>query len=255
MVRLSVNVNKVATLRNSRTQQLGPSSRGRPSVVEATRTCIEAGAQGITVHPRSDARHITTTDVREVAAVVAPLRDRIELNIEGDPREDLVALVEAVRPHQFTLVPVASGELTSAAGWVPGRDAARLRDVIAVMRAIDVRTSVFIDADVEAVEWAASLGTDRIELFTEPFAIAHGAGDHAAALAACEAAARRAHALGLGVNAGHDLDLDNLVAFARVPYLDEVSIGHAIIARAVWHGLEDTVRAYLRVLADHTPAP
>jgi pyridoxine 5-phosphate synthase len=261
MVRLSVNVNKVATLRNSRTRQPGQdgmpgaASRGRPSVVEATRTCIEAGAHGITLHPRADARHITATDVREVAAAVAPHRDRVELNIEGDPRDDLIALVHEVRPHQFTLVPVAPGELTSAAAWSREHDGERLRGIIAAMRTAGVRTSVFVDADVEAVRWAASLGTDRVELFTEPFAIAHAAGDHAAAFAACEAAANVAHALGLGVNAGHDLDLENLVVFARLPHLDEVSIGHAIIARAVWHGLDDTVRAYLRVLAEHTPAP
>lgn len=251
MVRLSVNVNKVATLRNSRTRQPADRSAGSPSVLDAARTIIDAGAPGITVHPRPDARHITTADVLELAAMLDPLRDRVELNIEGDPRADLVALVERTRPHQFTLVPVKAGEITSSAGWAADTPRAPLQVIIARAHGVGTRVSVFIDADVRAVEWAASLDADRIELFTEPFAHAYASGDAAAidrTYDACAAAAQRAHALGLGVNAGHDLDLDNLVRFRGLPHLDEVSIGHAIIARAVWHGLDATVRAYLEVL-------
>jgi len=251
MVRLSVNVNKVATLRNARTRQPAGTSAGIPSVIAAARTCIEAGAPGITVHPRPDARHITTADVLELAALLDPLRDRVELNIEGDPRPDLVALVERVRPHQFTLVPVTAGEITSSAGWPADTDAAPLREVIARAHAVGTRVSVFVEADLAAVRWAAALGADRIELFTEPFAQAF-ARDEAAGeqrFRECVAAAELAHALGLGVNAGHDLDLENLVRFRELPFLDEVSIGHALVASALWDGLAPTVRAYLRVLA------
>jgi pyridoxine 5-phosphate synthase len=251
MVRLSVNVNKVATLRNSRTRQPQGRSAGSPSVLAAARTCIDAGCPGITVHPRPDARHITTADVLELATMLEPLRERVELNIEGDPREDLIALVERTRPHQFTLVPVKDGEITSSAGWAANTPRAPLQVVVARAHAVGTRVSVFVDADIKAVEWAATLDADRIELFTEPFAHAFASGDASATdrlYDACVAAAERAHALGLGVNAGHDLDLDNLVRFRDLPHLDEVSIGHAIIARAVWHGLDATVRAYLDVL-------
>ncbi|MBX7084070.1 MAG: pyridoxine 5'-phosphate synthase [Nannocystaceae bacterium] len=251
MVRLSVNVNKFATLRNSRTRQPPGGSAGRPSVVEAARTCVAAGCPGITVHPRADARHITTADVLELAELLAPLRDRVEYNIEGDPRPDLIALVERVRPHQFTLVPVAIGEITSSAGWRPDADRDALRDAIARAHAVGTRVSVFVDAAIAPVEWAASLGADRIEIFTEPYAhaAAHGGAAASEALQACVAAATRAHALGLGVNAGHDLDLDNLPAFLAVPHLAEVSIGHALVSDALWRGLAATVRAYLDVLA------
>ena len=251
MVALSVNVNKVATLRNSRTAQHGARAAGRPSVVAAARTCIEAGAPGITVHPRADARHITATDVLELHDLLAPLRDRVEFNIEGDPREDLVALVEHVRPHQFTLVPVAPGEITSAAGWAGAADAPTLTAAIARAHAVGTRVSIFVDPEPAAVRWAAGLGADRVELFTEPFARAFAQGGSAAdhAYEACAAAATLAHGLGLGVNAGHDLDLDNLVRFRALPHLDEVSIGHALMSDALWRGLAATVRAYLDVLA------
>lgn len=251
MVRLSVNVNKVATLRNSRTRQPAEHSVGSPSVVDAARTIIDAGAPGITVHPRPDARHITTADVLELAAMLDPLRDRVELNIEGDPRADLVALVERTRPHQFTLVPVRDGEITSSAGWATDTPRGPLQVIIARAHGVGTRVSVFIDAEVRAVEWAASLDADRIELFTEPFAHAYASGDAAAtdrAYEACVAAAERAHGLGLGVNAGHDLDLDNLVRFRELPHLDEVSIGHALFSRAIFHGLDCVVREYLDIL-------
>jgi pyridoxine 5-phosphate synthase len=254
-IRLSVNVNKVATLRNSRTPQGGRTSQGGsqgigvPSVVEATRVCIEAGTPGITVHPRADERHITAVDAREIAAALRAT-PHIELNIEGDPRPDLVALALELRPTQLTLVPVRPGEITSAAGWRPG-DAPELTGVIEKAHAVGTRTSVFVDPDLDAVRWAADLGTDRIELFTEPFArafatsVAAGRGSFVQYVEAAELA----HARGLGINAGHDLDLDNLVLFRELPHLDEVSIGHALMARALFHGLASTVQEYLAVLA------
>lgn len=251
MVKLSVNVNKVATLRNSRTRQSAAVSSGSPSVAEAARTCIDAGAHGITVHPRPDARHITFADVRELAELLARDTRSVEFNIEGDPRPDLVALVEEIRPQQFTLVPVVPGEITSSAGWSPDTAIEPLQAIIRRVKAKGTRTSVFVDPVPAAVEWAARLGADRIELFTEPYARAFGRDGSEAerCFAACVHAAARAHALGLGVNAGHDLDLDNLVKFREVPHLQEVSIGHAIISDALWRGLEATVRAYLAVLA------
>jgi len=243
MIRLSVNVNKVATLRNSRGGRV-------PSVLDAVRTIVEAGAPGITVHPRADARHITTQDVVDVAAALQPLRGRVEFNIEGDIRPDLMALVHQVKPDQCTLVPVLAGEVTSQGGWPIDTPVPALRETIAALRAAGIRVSVFIDADQAAVRWAAGIGADRVELFTEPFAKAFEAGPDAAdaAMRACTAAAETAHELGLGVNAGHDLDHRNLVRFRELPYLDEVSIGHALISRALFDGLSATVRAYLDIL-------
>jgi pyridoxine 5-phosphate synthase len=243
VIRLSVNVNKVATLRNSR--------GGRePSVVDAVRSCVAAGAPGITVHPRADERHIRFSDVREVAAELAPLQNRIEYNIEGDPRADLIALVLELVPHQFTLVPVREGEVTSQAGWAPDTPRAELTSLIRELKAASIRVSVFVDAEPEPVRWAASLGADRVELFTEPFARAWERGARAAeeSFARFAAAARLAHSLGLGVNAGHDLDRANLVRFRELPHLDEVSIGHALISEALFQGLPGAVRSYLEVL-------
>lgn len=238
--RLSVNVNKVATVRNSR----GGSA---PSVVEAARTCIRAGAAGITVHPREDQRHIRPGDVRDLAAL---LKDHpgVELNVEGDPRPELMALVEEVRPTQCTLVPVLENEVTSQGGWPEGTDPEALRRTIARLRERGIRVSVFIDAELDAVQWVKSLGADRIELFTEPYAQAFLQGEGEAAMPRFAAAAERAHALGLGVNAGHDLDEHNLVTFRRLPHLAEVSIGHAIVSAAIFDGLEVVVRRYLEVL-------
>lgn len=242
MVRLSVNVNKVATLRNSRGGRL-------PSVIEAVRTIVDAGAPGITVHPRADARHITRDDVLEIARFVAPLPG-VEYNIEGDIRPDLMALVRQVRPDQCTLVPVLAGEVTSQGGWPIDTPVEELRTTIAGLRDLGIRVSVFIDPDPTAVRWAARLGADRVELFTEPFAKAFEAGPAAVdeAMRACVAAAETAHELGLGVNAGHDLDHRNLVRFRELPHLAEVSIGHALISRALFDGLAPTVRAYLDLL-------
>jgi len=250
MIRLSVNVNKVATLRNSRTRQVGARSRGLPSVVEATRVCVQAGAPGITVHPRADERHITAVDAREIADELRGW-PQVELNIEGDPRPDLLAMVESLQPTQLTLVPVQPGEITSAAGWATDSSRDQLADAIARAHAVGARVSVFVDPEPEPVRWAADLGADRIELFTEPFAAAF-ARDRDEGRRSFEryvAAAELAHALGLGINAGHDLDLDNLVLFRQLPHLDEVSIGHALMARALFDGLASTVHAYLAVLA------
>ncbi|HEX2454777.1 MAG TPA: pyridoxine 5'-phosphate synthase [Vicinamibacterales bacterium] len=238
--RLSVNVNKVATLRNSRGGAV-------PSVIDAVRVCIANGAPGITVHPRADARHITTRDVLEIAAELAPLRDRVEFNIEGDPRPDLLDLVHRVRPHQCTLVPVRPGEITSQAGWPPDTPAAELKSIVGELQQHGVRVSLFIDPEPPAVVWAASLGAKRIELYTEPFAhaFASSAREGRASFEHYAAAARLAHERGLEVNAGHDLDLANLTLFRTLPHLAEVSIGHALMSHALFVGLERAVRDYL----------
>lgn len=244
MVRLSVNVNKVATLRNSRGGSV-------PDVLEAVDTCVAAGAPGITVHPRADQRHITPADVRAISARLRERYPGVEYNIEGDPRDDLLALVEEVRPDQCTLVPVTPGEITSHAGWRPGPQAERLPDVIGRLKALGVRVSVFVDADRDAIQLAARLGADRVELYTEPFARAFEKSrpEGEREFARFADAAQVAHAQGLAVNAGHDLDLDNLTLFRRLPFLAEVSIGHAIISRAIFVGLERVVREYLDVLS------
>ena len=247
MIRLSVNVNKVATLRNAR----GGTS---PSVLDAVDVCLDAGVQGITVHPRADRRHITPDDVRQIAMRLSGVRPRVEYNIEGDPRPELIDLVHAVRPDQCTLVPVLPGEITSQAGWQPGPATDSLPGVVEALRARGIRVSLFIDAMPERVAWAASIGADRVELYTEPFA--HAFAEHGASsvevrqsLGLYVRAAEEAHARGLGVNAGHDLDLDNLALFRDVPYLDEVSIGHAIVSRALFVGLSTVIHEYLQVLA------
>ena len=243
-VNLSVNVNKVATIRNSRGGSV-------PSVTEAVAVCLAAGAPGITVHPRADARHITFTDVRELSAQLKAHGRGIELNIEGDPRADLLALVHEVRPHQCTLVPVREGEVTSQAGWPPDTPVSTLQSTIRDLQGAGVRVSVFIDPDLEAVRWAASLDADRIELYTEPFARAYASGGRARQerFDAYAAAATLAHSLGLGINAGHDLDLENLTLFRTLPHLDEVSIGHALISHALYVGLDRAVRDYLAAVA------
>jgi pyridoxine 5-phosphate synthase len=242
MVRLSVNVNKVATLRNSRGGAV-------PSVVEAVRVCVEAGAPGITVHPRADERHIRPGDVYDVAAELEPLRDRVEYNIEGDPRPDLIEMVENVRPDQCTLVPVRPGELTSEAGWPADTPKAALAEIIQRFHDQGVRVSVFIDPEPGAIDWATELGADRIELYTEPYACAFERGGNALnrSLRLYHAAAERAAGNGLGVNAGHDLDLANLPTFLSLPHIDEVSIGHALMARAVFVGLGPAVAEYLQI--------
>ena len=244
MVRLSVNVNKVATLRNSR-------GGHEPRVLDAVDVCLAAGVRGITVHPRADQRHITPTDVRDIARRLTPLRPGVEFNMEGDPRPEFLDLVHEIQPEQCTIVPVVPGEVTSQAGWTHGPETERLPGVIAAMKAVGIRVSVFVDPTPDAIELAHAVGADRVELYTEPFARAceRGAADGAASFEIYAAAARLAHARGLGVNAGHDLDLNNLELFKTLPHLDEVSIGHAIMSRALFVGLDVVVREYLSVLA------
>jgi pyridoxine 5-phosphate synthase len=248
LIKLSVNVNKVATVRNSRGGQV-------PSVLEAVKVCIAAGSPGITVHPRADARHITPVDVREIAAYLrgpemAASRTRVEYNIEGDPRPDLLEMVHEVRPDQCTLVPVRPGEITSQAGWSPDTPRESLGRVVSALRDAGIRVSLFVDPEEQPIRWAADIGADRVELYTEPFATAFTRGAAAAqqSYADYARAAVLAHSLGLGVNAGHDLDRDNLVLFRRLPHLDEVSIGHALVSHALFVGLDRSVRDYLDVL-------
>jgi pyridoxine 5-phosphate synthase len=244
MIALSVNVNKVATIRNSRGGSV-------PSVLEAVAACIEAGAPGITVHPRADARHITAADVHEIAAHLASLHGRIEFNIEGDPRPDLLDLVHQVQPTQCTLVPVRPGEITSQAGWSTDTPHGQMQAIVAGLRSAGIRVSLFVDPDESAIRWAAGVGADRVELYTEPFARAFERGDDDArrSFAEYSRAAELAHSVGVGVNAGHDLDLDNLVMFRGLPHLDEVSIGHALVSHALFVGLSQSVHDYLDVLA------
>jgi len=242
--KLSVNVNKVATLRNSRGGTV-------PNVLDATRVCIAAGAPGITVHPRADARHITFADVREIAQELRARAGGVELNIEGDPRPDLLALATEVRPDQFTLVPVREGEVTSQAGWDPTIPIAGMQKVVRDLKGSGIRVSIFVDPEPAAVRWAASAGGDRIELYTEPYARAFAAGTQSGrgSFEQYSRMASLAHDLGLGINAGHDLNLENLVLFRRLPHLDEVSIGHALISHALYVGLSRAVDDYLKAVA------
>ncbi len=247
MIILSVNVNKIATVRNSRGGAV-------PSVVEAVRVCVDAGAPGITVHPRADARHVTAADVREIAGWLRGADRSVEFNIEGDPRPDLLALVHEATPTQCTLVPVQAGEITSQAGWPADSTSGGLVRAVRDLRSAGIRVSLFVDPEERPVRWAADMGAQRVELYTEPFARAfeRGDGPARASFSAYARAAELAHGLGLGVNAGHDLDLDNLAMFRALPHLDEVSIGHALVSRAIFVGLGTTVREYLDVLARTT---
>ncbi len=244
MVKLSVNVNKVATIRNSRGGKV-------PSVLDAVYTCLRAGVHGITVHPRADARHITADDVREIARTLERTRPDVEYNIEGDPRPDLLELVRAVKPNQCTLVPVKAGEITSQAGWDPATPPGALAGVVQDLKRDGIRVSIFVDPAEAPIRWAAQVGADRVELYTEPFARAFERGSDQGQQSFVEYAhaAELAHGLGLGVNAGHDLDLDNLVLFRSLPHLDEVSIGHALISHALFVGLGQSVQEYLSVLS------
>lgn len=238
---LSVNINKVALVRNTR-------HLGIPSVTRAAVLCLQAGAQGITVHPRPDERHIRGQDVADVAALMQAWPGR-EYNIEGNPLQNLMDFVRAVRPHQATFVPDGENQLTSDHGWNFPHDAERLRPLIAECQALGVRVSLFMDAIPAQMAAAKALGADRIELYTEPYAAAWGTAQQAAELERYRAAAQAALAVGLGVNAGHDLNRDNLADFVRgVPGVQEVSIGHALIADALELGYAATVQAYLRCI-------
>ncbi|CAN7308817.1 pyridoxine 5'-phosphate synthase [Acidovorax sp. Leaf78] len=235
---LSVNVNKVALLRNTR-------HLGIPSVTRAAELCLTAGAQGITVHPRPDERHIRGHDVFELAALMKAWPDR-EYNIEGNPSQNLMDFIRQVRPHQATFVPDSEDQFTSDHGWSFPHDAERLQPLIAECKALGVRVSLFMDPVPEQMAAAKSAGADRVELYTEPYAAAWGTPQQAEQLARYRDAAQAALDAGLGVNAGHDLNCDNLAAFVRdVPGLLEVSIGHALVADALELGYAATVQAYL----------
>jgi pyridoxine 5-phosphate synthase len=238
---LSVNVNKIALLRNQRPLAI-------PSVTGLAARILEAGAHGITVHPRPDQRHIRDHDVRDLAALLKEW-PAAEFNIEGNPFHNLMPIVREVRPHQCTFVPDAAAQATSDHGWDLGADGARLAPLIDEARALGVRVSLFMDADPAAMAAARALGVDRVELYTEPYARAWNTPGQAQALADFAAAARAAHTAGLGVNAGHDLNLANLPPFLEaVPVVLEVSIGHAFVADMLELGVVDATRAYLRAI-------
>lgn len=235
---LSVNLNKVALVRNTR-------HLGIPSVTRAATLCLQAGAQGITVHPRPDERHIRAADVMDLAALMQDWPDR-EFNIEGNPCQNLMDFVRAVRPHQCTFVPDAEDQFTSDHGWRFPDDAARLAPLVREAQDLGVRVSLFMDADDQAMAGARAVGADRIELYTEPYAAAWGQAGQNAQLQRFSRAAQAAQALGMGVNAGHDLNRDNLAPFlSQVRGVREVSIGHALIADTLELGYQATVRAYL----------
>ncbi len=245
---LSVNLNKVALVRNTR-------HLGIPSLTRAAEICLAHGAHGITVHPRPDQRHIRTDDVHVLAALLRQWPGR-EYNIEGNPFQNLMGFVQALRPQQCTLVPDSEGQFTSDHGWNLANDADRLRPLIAQARSWGVRVSLFMDADPSAMAAARAVGADRVELYTEPYAQSWGGPSLPAQTARYAAAARAALDVGLGVNAGHDLNRDNLSGFLRaVPGVQEVSIGHALIADALELGYAATVTAYLRCIdAAYVPA-
>jgi pyridoxine 5-phosphate synthase len=239
MTRLSVNVNKVAMLRNTRTI-------GIPSVTKAAQICIDSGAYGITVHPRPDQRHIRPTDVSDLV----PLVTGVEFNIEGNPFETgYMDICRQVKPDQCTLVPDSPEAFTSDHGWDLAADGDRLKPVIEELKALGSRVSLFMDYDSDEIPRAAMVGGDRIELYTEPYANAHREGtDFEAVFEGFSTAARVAQEAGLGVNAGHDLNLENLGKFCTIPGVLEVSIGHALIGEALEMGLSNTVKAYLEIL-------
>ncbi|HUN56813.1 MAG TPA: pyridoxine 5'-phosphate synthase [Candidatus Binataceae bacterium] len=248
MIRLSVNVNKIAVLRNSRGGTI-------PDVLTAARTCIAAGCHGITVHPRPDARHIMRQDVLDLSGMLKAEFKRIEFNIEGYPSPEFIELVGMVKPTQCTLVPDPPGVLTSNAGWQLGSDGEWLRPILKHLADDGIRTSLFVEPDATVVERARELGAARIELFTGPYATAFGTPAVDAILGAHRATARLARKIGLGVNAGHDLDLRNIPRYAAaVKGLQETSIGHALIADALYLGLTRSVKAYLKALGSKPSA-
>ena len=238
MTRLSVNINKIATLRNSR-------GCDNPNLVQVAKDCERFGAEGITVHPRPDERHIRYQDVQDLSKIITT-----EFNIEGNPKEDkFVALVLAVKPAQVTLVPDILGQLTSDHGWDTITEQAYLKNVIAKFKSAGIRVSIFVDPDEKMVQAAAITGTDRIELYTEMYAKQFATGNKEAAIAPYITAAALANQLGMGINAGHDLDRFNLpYLIQQIPSIDEVSIGHALISDALYLGLENTIQLYKRAL-------
>ncbi len=236
MTKLSVNINKIATIRNAR-------GGNNPNVVQVAKDAEQFGAQGITVHPRPDERHITTQDVYDLKEVVTT-----EYNIEGYPDERYLKLIEEVRPAQATLVPDPPHVLTSNAGWDTQKHEGFLKEVISHINSLGVRSSIFVEPNEKHVEGAKEVGTNRIELYTEMYATGYESSPEKA-ITDYKAAAAKAHALGLGINAGHDLDLTNLKYLVQeIPYIDEVSIGHALVCDALYYGLENTIQLYLREL-------
>ena len=232
MTKLSVNINKVATIRNARGGDI-------PNVCKVALDCEAFGAQGITVHPRPDERHIRYKDVWDLKAIL-----KTEFNIEGNPTPEFRKLVLSVKPHQVTLVPDAHDAITSNAGWDTERNLDFLSEVTSEFQEAGIRVSIFVDADTRMVEFAAKAGADRVELYTEPYA-AQFTLDREAAVAPFVDAARKAKSLGMGLNAGHDLSLENLkYLHSTIPWIDEVSIGHALISDALYLGLENTIKAY-----------
>ena len=232
MTQLSVNINKIATLRNARGGNV-------PDLLQVARDCERFGAQGITVHPRPDERHIRYQDVLDLKDVVTT-----EFNIEGNPTPAFMKLVEQVRPTQVTLVPDAPDALTSSAGWEVDRHRDFLVEILTQLRSWGIRSSIFVGTDLQNLDVAASIGTDRIELYTEPYATQY-LENREQAVAPFVRAARHAQSLGLGINAGHDLSLENLAFFSQsIPQLAEISIGHALISDALYLGLEETIRRY-----------
>ena len=239
---LSVNLNKVALVRNTR-------HLGIPSITRAATLCLQAGAQGVTIHPRPDERHIRAADVADLSALMRSWPDR-EYNIEGNPLQNLMGFVRQFKPHQATFVPDGQDQFTSDHGWNPSTDTDKLRPLIAEAKALGVRVSLFMDAEPSHMAWAKSVGADRVELYTEPFAAAWGTSTQSALLERFAKAAQAALDVGLGVNAGHDLNRDNLTAFLKqVPGVQEVSIGHALIADALELGYSATIADYLRCIA------
>jgi pyridoxine 5-phosphate synthase len=236
MTKLSVNVNKIATLRNAR-------GGNNPNIIQMVKDCERFGAQGITVHPRPDERHITTNDVYDIKKVVST-----EFNIEGYPDERYLKFIEETKPNQATLVPDAPDAITSNAGWDTIKNSSFLIDVVQRIQTAGVRVSIFADPELKMIEGVKKIGTDRIELYTEAYATKYSV-DREAAIKPYFEAGNLAHELGLGINAGHDLDLQNLnFLVERMPYIDEVSIGHALICDALYLGLENTIQMYLRQL-------
>ena len=238
MTKLSVNINKIATLRNAR-------GGNNPDLIKVAQDCERFGAQGITVHPRPDERHIRHDDVMMLRNVVTT-----EFNIEGYPDDRYMNIINTVKPAQATLVPDAPDAITSNAGWDTVKHQELLSKIIAEIKATGARCSVFVDPDPKMVEYAAKAGADRIELYTEPYA-AHFHNDKEQAVRDYVLAANKAKELGLGINAGHDLDLLNLkFLITSIPFIDEVSIGHALVCDALYYGLENTIQMYLRQLQD-----
>lgn len=236
MTKLSVNINKVATIRNAR-------GGNNPDVLRVATDCEAFGAEGITVHPRPDERHIRYDDVRSIRPLL-----KTEMNIEGNPIDKYIDLVLEVKPTQVTLVPDSEEQITSNHGWDTKTNQSFLTDVVGRFKEAGIRTSIFIDPNVEMVDYAKECGADRVELYTEPYA-ANYLNDRETAIAPFIAAAKEAHSIGLGLNAGHDLSLVNLHYFHKnIPWLDEVSIGHAIICDALYMGLHETIRLYKQCL-------